>query len=148
MTTSLKNVGLSEPERSVAEDASANSVLLSPLCYSSSTRLTAPCINNMLCGGRCSYAAEVSEPRSSVSPSALAVRMEVTVSALKAVDKLIELRESQPIVLIPKTMKRLVKTVFSVLLCPPEPSNPAYDDVPPTKSCQAKTIKSRQKVLL
>lgn len=146
MTTSLKNVGLSEPERSVAEYASADSVIPFPLCYSSSTRLTAPCINNMLCGGRCSYAAEVCEPRSSVSPSALAVRMDVTASALKAADKLIELRKGQPKVLIPKTMKRLVKTGFSVLLCPLEPSNPAYDVDPPTKSCQAFSINSRQKV--
>jgi hypothetical protein len=52
-TTSLKNVGLNEPERSGAEDIPATRVILSPLCVSSSARLTAPCLNNMLCGGRC-----------------------------------------------------------------------------------------------
>ena len=56
-TTSIKNVGLSEPERSGAEYASADRVTLSPLCDLSSARLTAPCLNNMLCGGSCSHAA-------------------------------------------------------------------------------------------
>ena len=64
------------------------------------------------------YAAEVCEPRSSVSPSAYAVRMDVTVSTLKVVDKLIELRESQSTVPIPKTMKKIGKDRFLGLTLP------------------------------
>ena len=64
------------------------------------------------------YAAEVCEPRSSVSPSAHIVRMDVTVSALNVADKLIELREAQSTVPIPKTMKKIGKDRFLGLTLP------------------------------
>ena len=54
------------------------SALASLLCLATVKVMTAHL--KMLCGGRCFHAAEVCEPRSSVSPSAYAVRMDVTVS--------------------------------------------------------------------
>ena len=66
------------------------------------------------------YAAEVCEPRSSVSPSAYAVRMDVTVSYEKADWITKELTDG------PDSQDHdvLVKIDFSVLLCPPEPLKP------------------------
>ena len=70
------------------------------------------------------YAAEVCEPRSSVSPSAYAVRMDVTVSTLKVVGQADWITRESTDGPDSQDHDALVKADFSVLLCPLEPLKP------------------------